>query len=89
MNGWEKIIAPGVLIVGWLSSFEWRLRSKVGQKTFDQNREDINRRLGRGVERFDKIDTKLEEHSKMLIEVCTIVKALAKKNGIKNNDYPS
>ncbi len=81
---WEKFLVPIILPLAWMASLEWRLRSMVGQKTFDQNREDINRRLGRGVERFDRIDTKLEEHSKMLIEVRTIVKALAKKNGIKD-----
>ena len=84
MNGWEKLLAPIILPLAWMGSFEWRLRGKTDQKTFDQNREDINRRLGRGVERFDKIDDKLEEQGKVLIEVRTVVKALAKKNGVED-----
>ena len=35
MFDWEKILAPGILIVAWVGSFEWRLRNKVGQKHFD------------------------------------------------------
>jgi len=55
----------------------------VSNDLYKQNNEDTNRRLGRGVERFDSIDRELKEQSKTLVEVHTMVKALAAKNGIK------
>jgi len=76
MTGWEKIIAPIILPLAWMGSFEVRLRSKVSHKTFDQNREDINRRLGRGVERFDKIDKTLDKHSELLTKIDTKMELL-------------
>ena len=91
MDGIEKYIAaPIVVFLAWLGSFEWRLRNKVGMTLYKQNNEDLDRRLGRGVVRFDKNDKLLEkltdvqvEQGKTLVEVHTIVKALAVKNGIK------
>ena len=62
-------------------------RALVTEKACDEHKADIDRRLGRGVERFDKIDEKLEtlnkeqtEQGKVLVEVYTIVSQM-EKNG--------
>jgi len=31
----EKVAAPGAIILGWLGSFEWRLRNKVDKGHFN------------------------------------------------------
>jgi len=58
-------------------------RALVTEKACDEHKADIDRRLGRGVERFDKIDEKLEtlnkeqtEQGKVLIKVFTIVERI-------------
>ena len=36
MNGIiEKVVAPGVVLLAWVGSFEWRLRNKVGRNEFN------------------------------------------------------
>ena len=36
MNGIiEKVIAPGAILLAWVGSMEWRLRSKVNNDRFD------------------------------------------------------
>ena len=81
-------IAPAVVLMAWLGSFEWRLRNKVSKDMYKQNNDDTDRRLGRGVERFDKIDDTLKEHKDsqheqglLLTEIYTIVKRLDINNG--------
>ena len=74
-------VAPAVVFMAWLGSFEWRLRNKVSKDLFKQSNEDLNRRLGRGVERFDKIDKKLETQGEVLTKVHTIVERMEKNNG--------
>ena len=76
-------IAPAVVLMAWLGSFEWRMRNKVSKDMFKQNNEDTDRRLGRGVTRFDKIDERLITQGETLVKVHTLVEALAKKNGVK------
>ena len=58
-------------------------RALVTEKACDEHKADIDRRLGRGVERFDNIDKKLEtlnkeqtEQGKVLIKVFTIVERI-------------
>ena len=79
----EKAIAPAVIITTWFASIEWRLRNKVSKDMYKQNNEDTDRRLGRGVTRFDNIDKRLITQGETLVKVHTLVEALAKKNGIK------
>ena len=57
----------------------------VTEKACDEHKADIDRRLGRGVDRFDKIDNKLDklndeqvEQGKVLIKVFTIVDRMEK-----------
>ena len=75
-------IAPAVVLMAWLGSFEWRLRNKVSKDMFKQNNEDTGRRLGRGVERFDKIDERLITQGETLVKIHTIVERM-EKNGVK------
>ena len=74
-------VAPAVIFMAWLGSFEWRLRNKVSKDLFNQSNEDLNRRLGRGVERFDSIDKELKAQSGILTKVHTIVERMEKNNG--------
>ena len=60
-------------------------RALVTEKACDEHKADIDRRLGRGVDRFDKIDNKLDklndeqvEQGKVLIKVFTIVDRMEK-----------
>ncbi|MCK4240833.1 MAG: hypothetical protein KAX30_04360 [Candidatus Atribacteria bacterium] len=55
----------------------------MSKDMYKQNNEDTDRRLGRGVERFDRIDEKLITQGETLVKVHTLVEALAKKNGVK------
>lgn len=53
MNGIiEKVIAPGVILLAWVSSFEFRLRGKVGKDRFG----DVIHRLDRIENLLIKID---------------------------------
>ena len=59
-----------------------KIDKSMSKELADERHEEIERRLGRGVERFDKIDGKLDAQKEILIEVSTIVRALGRKNGV-------
>lgn len=56
MNGIiEKVAAPGVILLAWISSFEWRLRNKVGKDRFN----DVIHRL----DRIENLLIKIEKNN--------------------------
>jgi len=84
-------VSVGIIMAGIALMNFFRKRNSnpggVAEKLCDDRHEDIDRRLGRGVERFDKIDEKLEklnteqvEQGKVLIKVFTIVDRMEKKS---------
>ena len=83
---WTEAGVVGGVIVGLMGIVLRMQNSKIDKgmtkELCEERHGDTERRLGRGVERFDKIDDKLDEQKAILIEVSTTVKALAKKNGV-------
>jgi len=73
-----------------VSAMTAKLDEKTDKAMCDQRYSELLSRLGRGVERFDKIDKALFEHNeeqvrqgKVLVKVLTIVERLNKNNGGK------
>ena len=42
-------VAPAIILLTWLGSFEWRMRNKVSKDLLNQHKEDSERRLARGI----------------------------------------
>jgi len=84
---WTEVGVAGGAIVGLVGLVLRMQNSKIDKgmtkELCEERHGDTDRRLGRGVERFDKIDSKLDDQNAILIEVRTTVKALAKKNGVE------
>ena len=84
---WTEAGVVGGVIVGLMGIVLRMQNSKIDKsmpkELCEERHGDTERRLGRGVERFDKIDDKLDEQNAILVEVRTTVKALARKNGIE------
>jgi len=60
MNGIiEKVIAPGAILLAWVGSMEWRLRSKIGKDRFS----DLISRLDRIENKIDKRNGKENKHA--------------------------
>ena len=84
----KHAVAPAIILLTWLGSFEQRMRNKVSKDLLNQHKEDSERRLARGIQRFDKHDKLFEKfgdiqinQGKTLVKIYTIVERMEKNNG--------
>lgn len=67
-------VSVGIIMAGIALMNFFRKKNNPGgvtEKLCDDRYDSIEKRLGRGVERFDKIDAKLEEQGKVVVSIDT------------------
>jgi len=61
MIDWKELLAPIALPLAWMGSLEWRLRSKVSDKRFDDYKGYIKERFDGQKKQLDRIENHLND----------------------------